>query len=211
MDLSKLPNEILIKILNYCKVLKLTQVSRRFNDIIGNSSLLMSKIHLVITEKSQNSEIIKSKRKYQNILIKFNYKINQHALDIFEKIGENVKQLELVRCIVHEKDFISILESFPNLEMISIFATFLKNEALIDKEVPLMVKLKKLVFRNSSPKFLLFLQNSPNLKHINIVFPFNQHSDVNGFFKTHQNIQEIENLMIDETLNGKFYIEYLGK
>lgn len=208
MDITKFPNEILIKIFEYCKVLRLTQVCKRFNEVISDSPVLMKKLHLLITEKIKCSNL-ESQRKYQNILFKFNYKINHHALSIVKECGCSIKSLELMRCIVHENDFINILHSLPNLEVISIYTTFIKNDFNIDMAIPEMRKLKKFNFRNSSAKFLQIFRKSPVLKSINVVFPYNQPEALNEFLEAKPDIQEIENFMAAE-IDDKVFGYILG-
>lgn len=204
--LSKLPNEILIKILEYCKVLRLTLVSKRFNEVISGSSVLMSKIQLVITS---NLEILQSERKFQNILIKFNYDIDENAVEIIKKFGVSIKQLEMIRCIVRQDDFIKIIKSLPNLEAITIITTFLKDVAApAELDVPLMIK--KIAFRSSNLKFLKILRTSA-LKRINCTFPWPQDQEAADFLNAHPNIEEIENLTvgkIDEKLLGHVLGEF---
>lgn len=204
MDLlSSLPNEILIKIFEDCKMLRLTQVSRKFNDIISNSQVLMKKVQLLITEKS-SLEILESQRKHQNIFIKFNYKVGEDALEIIRKFGSDIKKIEMMRSIVHEKTFYEILRAAPNLETLSIFTTFLRSDFEVEMEPLELKKLKELNFRNSDQKFLNFLENAIGIKNLNAAFLHNQPPELmTNFFTKHQSIEVIENLMVssmDDTL-----------
>lgn len=204
-EFSDLPNEILIKILEYCQVLQLTLVSKRFNEVISGSAVLMSKLHLVILDKSPNSEILQSKRKYQNIAIKFNYKIDEDALKAIKKVGENVKQLELIRCVVSQKDFNTILKSLPHLEVFSSVSTFIKeSEAEHDLEVPQTIK--KVNIRNFSPNFFCILQKMPGLKSVVLLYPSAFDHLLIDFFTTHPNIEEIDNLTFGEIDEAKLSV-----
>lgn len=204
-EFSDLPNEILIKILEYCQVLQLTLVSKRFNEVISGSAVLMSKLHLVILDKSPNSEILQSKRKYQNIAIKFNYKIDEDALKTIKKVGENVKQLELIRCVVSQKDFNTILKSLPHLEVFSSVSTFIKeSEAENDLEVPQTIK--KVNIRNFSPNFFCILQKMPGLKSVVLLYASAFDHLLIDFFTTHPNIEEIDNLTFGEIDEAKLSV-----
>lgn len=195
--LSTLPNEILIKIFENCKVLRLTQVSKKFNELVSNTPSLMKKIQLLITEKTVATQIVKSERQYQNILIKFNYQVNYNALDIVARFGSDIKQLEMMRCIVYEDVFYDILEALPNIETLSIFTTFLKIALTEEREMPELTKLQKLTFRNSDQNILNYFKNSHSLKNINLAFLHNQPIEVmTNFLQQHPEIEETENLMV---------------
>lgn len=202
-NITSLPNEILVKIFGHCKVLPLTLVSKQFNDIISNTPSLMKKFHLLITERSKNLEIAQSKRKHQKVLIKFNYKIDSSILEVLKTFKDQLKNLELMRCILTEDLFVQIMESLPNLETLSIYTTYLKSNLLLCEDVmkPLecMRHLKILNFRNSDQKFLYLLKKSNPISTINISLPHQYPCNVvTDFLEDHQDVEIIENLMVSE-------------
>ncbi|KAL7021317.1 hypothetical protein ACKWTF_011839 [Chironomus riparius] len=201
--LTSLPNEILIQIFGHCKVLPLTLVSKQFNNLISNTPSLMKKFHLLITERSKYLEIAQSKRKHQKVLIKFNYKINSSILEVLKTLKDQIKNLELMRCILTEDLFIEIMESLPNLETLSIYTTYLKSnlefKEAIMKPLECMKHLRILNFRNSDQKFLYLLKKSSLITTINISLPHQYPSNViTDFLQDHQDVEIIENLMVSE-------------
>ncbi|CAO1423932.1 unnamed protein product [Diamesa serratosioi] len=199
--MDQLPNEVIINIFKYCKVTPLLLVSRKFHDIIINSPKLMFKFPLLLSEKNvrESSELIlKSSRKWQVILLKFNYKVNEPCLEIFRKIGNGVKQMEIVRSIIKAAVFVKILELLPNLANCAIYTTYLqmKEEIKADSQFPPMKKLRKLSFRNSDDLFLRFLQNSV-LHTVNISFA-QQYAlpTIMNFLDKQRSIKVIENLSV---------------
>lgn len=197
-----LPKELLIEIFSYCKVLPLTHVCKEFNEIISDSSCLMKKFNLLINEKTNYQEVAQSRRKHQNILIKFNYKLEDSILDVLKVFGEQIKHLELMRCILREKLFIEMMELLPNLQTLSIYSTYLKSDytfRIESQPINCLGSLKALNFRNSDQKFLILLKNSPAVKSINISLPQQYPpSVVTDFLEHHKNVEVIENLMISE-------------
>lgn len=162
MDLiNNLPNEILIEIFEYCKVLPLTLVCKKFDNIISSSSQLMRSLSLVIKDKPAYSDLlVKSVRNHQSVSFKFNYKINEDCLQIFEKFKE-VKSLDLTRSIVSAEDFRKILSLLPKLEKLSIYSSHMKNKDHLElTEPPKLKSLKSLNFRNSDVAFLHSLRRS---------------------------------------------------
>lgn len=203
--LSNLPNEIIIKIFQYCKIVPLSQTSSKFNDLIGNSSVLMKKINLVITEKSKSSEIVKSKRKFGKVLIKFNYKINESILEIFDHFSNGIRSLELLRCILTEDLFVKILKSLPNLSTLTTHITYFKSNidgCDTDKRIILKLNsLKELNYRNSDHKILPMLA-SDSIRKINITSSV-QHSVsiTKKYLEQFHKLEVIENFMLSKIEN----------
>lgn len=200
-----LPNELLIEIFEYCKVLPLTLVCRRFNKIISGSSKLMRSLSLVIKDKQGSSDlIVKSKRNHQSVSFKFNYKIKEDCFKIFEKFNE-IKILDLTRSIVSAGDFKNILSLLPKLEKLSIYSSHMKNkENLNQLESPkLQMKLKSLNFRNSDAGFLFFLKDS-SIDTLFVAMPATDiHNDYANFLRSQTRLKKIEYMNTlggDETL-----------
>lgn len=190
---SKLPDEILLEVFEYCKLLPLLLVCKKFNEIIKDTPKLMKKVKLIISEKASAGELVKSERQHQSVYFKFNYKINETCLKLFEAF--NIKSLELVRCIIDAQLFLKMLELLPHLESLSIFTTYLKNK---DMELlpPHLRALKSLNIRNSDIGFLKFLTNS-SIKKLSFVLGGQYPADeVIAFFKTQHKIETIEYLHI---------------
>jgi F-box-like len=194
--LSKLPNEILLDLFEYCRVLPLFLVCKKFNQVISNSPALMRKISLVISEKISSSTLVKSERSHQAAYFKFNYKITDDCLEILTEFS-GIKSLELMRCIVPADVFLKMLKALPNLETMSIYTTYLKNkEHLKSFEAPRLTKLKRLNFRNSDEKFLDFLRNS-SLKSLYIGYPAQYSTKILvDFLKLQRKLRTIEYLSV---------------
>lgn len=199
--MDQLPNEVIINIFKYCKVTPLLLVSQKFHEIIINSPKLMFKFPLLLSEKNVRESyqlILKSRRKWQVILLKFNYKVNEPCLEIVRKIGNGIKQMEIVRSIIKAAVFVEMLELLPNLANCAIYTTYLQmqEEITADSIFPPMKKLRKLSFRNSDELFLRFLQHSV-LHTVNISFPpqYALHSIIN-FLDKQRSIQVIENMSV---------------
>ncbi|KAG5671835.1 hypothetical protein PVAND_002009 [Polypedilum vanderplanki] len=204
MNLTDLPNEILIKIFEYCKVLPLTHVSQKFNLIISNSSILMQKFYLVITEKTRCDEITKSERKHQKVLFKYNYKIDNSVLQVFNKYSE-IKHVEFMRCILLESTFIEILKASPNIKQLAVFSTYLKSDLIASDSGTVIdsYQLRELNFRNSDQKILYLIKCSMStILKMNISLPHQYPvSTIVDFLKRHDKIEEIENLTVSEIEN----------
>lgn len=167
---SNLPNEILLEIFEYGRILHLTLVCKKFNELISKSPSLMKKANLLISDKALLSEIKKSKRNYQGVDFRFNYKIGLDCLDVIS-VFDGIKHLEMRRCIVPADLFLKMLHSLPHLESISIYTTYLKNkEELKSFDPPQLTKLKNLNFRNSDEMFLAILQNS-SIENLYLAYP----------------------------------------
>lgn len=193
---SSLPNEILVEVFEYCKLLPLSLVCRKFNEVISCSPTLMRKISLVISEKTPALKPAQSERSHRAIYFKFNYKINESCLEILTTFSE-IKSLELMRCIVKADLFLQMLKLLPNLEMLSIYTTYLRNaEEIKDFEPPELKKLKRLNFRTSDEKFLKCLHKS-SLESLYIGYPA-QYSmkTLLDFLQTQSNIKAIEYLNV---------------
>jgi hypothetical protein len=202
MILTDLPYEILIKILEHCKVLPLTHVSQKLNEIISNSPVLMQKLNLVITEKTKCEEVKKSERKHQKVLFKFNYKINDSVLEVLRTFSD-VKHVEFMRCILHEGTFIEILRALPQLKQLSIYTTYLRGIEInfSEKEKVLELgNLKVLNFRNSDQKILnLVKRSSASIHKLNVSLPHQYPiSTIIEFLERHDKVASIENLTMSE-------------
>lgn len=193
---SSLPNEILLDIFEYCKLLPLVLVCKKFNEVISRSPILMRKISLVISEKTPALKLLQSERSHRAIFFKFNYKITEECLEVLTTFS-GIKSLELMRCIVKADLFLRMLTSLPNLETLSIYTTYLKNvEEISDFEPPELRKLKRLNFRTSDEKFLRFLHKS-SLESLYVGYPV-QYSikTLLDFLQTQPNIKTIEYLNV---------------
>lgn len=167
--LSKLPSEVLIEIFQYGQVSYLFLVCKKFNEVISKTPSLMKKMNLLISDKTDTTELMKSDRNHQGILFKFNYKITDSCIELLNTF-RGIKSLEFMRCIVPAKLFLEMLAALPSLETISLYTTFLKDvELLVTLKAPNMNKLKNLNFRNSSDKFLIILSGS-HLERISVSF-----------------------------------------
>lgn len=190
---TNLPNEILLDVFEHCRLLPLTLVCRKFNEIISNSPTLLKRVNLVISEKIPASNLVKSKRQHQAVLFKFNYKITEDSLDAFNKF-QGIKSLEFMRCLINADLFLKMLEALPNLETLSIYTTFLKNKEKIDP--PRLMNLKRLNFRNSDEKFLEYLQNS-ELRSLYVGFPPQSSNKIlEEFLKSQTKVRAIEYLSV---------------
>ena len=127
--------------------------------------------------------------------------MNEPCLEIFRKIGNGIKQMEIVRSIIKAAVFVEILELLPNLSNCAIYTTYLqkKEEITAECEFPPMKKLRKLSFRNSDELFLRFLQHSV-LHTINITFP-PQYAlpTIINFLDKQRSIQVIENMSLSNS------------
>lgn len=201
--MDNLPNEVIINIFKFCKVTPLLLVSRKFYEIIINSPKLMFKFPLLLSEKNirESSELIlKSNRKWQVILLKFNYKVNEPCLEILRKFGNGIKQMEIVRSIIKAAVFVEMLELLPNLVNCAIYTTYLqmKEKITTESKFPPMKKLRKLSFRNSDALFLRFLQHSV-LHTVNISFPLeNALPTIIHFLDKQRSIKVIENMSVSQ-------------
>ena len=168
--LSNLPNEVLLEIFSYCKILSLTFVCKKFNNLINNAPSLMRKVNLVISEKADELQLITSERQHQAIYFKFNYRIREDCLKVLNTF-RGIKSLEFVRCIVSYDLFTQMLLNLDHLETITIITTYLKEKENVEGiEPPQLTKLKSLCFRGSDVEFLNLLRNS-RLEKLFIVFP----------------------------------------
>lgn len=199
--LTKLPNELIIEIFEYCKVLPLTLVCKKFNEVIGNSTTLMRKVSLTVSEKSDGKTLSSSRRKHQSVSFKFNYKISESFVNVLDSY--EIKSLELLRCIVTWNVFLKLLKATPELESLSIFTTFLKNvEEMSSFEPPQLTKLKKLNMRNSAPKYLNFLTKAP-LEKVLLVIDERTNESTIDFLKQHPSIKAFDYFhvnVIEDTL-----------
>jgi hypothetical protein len=193
---TKLPNEILLDIFEHCRVLPLTIVCRKFNDIIRNSPVLMRKVNLLISEKVPVASLVKSERQHQGIQFKFNYKITGDCLEVFNQF-QGIRSLEFTRCIVDANLFMKMLGALVNLETLSIYTTFLQKANEMEKfDPPRLAKLKRLNYRNSDEKFLKFLLNS-SLESLYIGYASQNSSDLlEDFLKSQRKVKEIEYLSV---------------
>lgn len=167
--LSKLPSEVLIEIFQYGQVSYLFLVCKKFNEVISKTPSLVKKVNLLITDKTDTSELMKSDRNHQGILFKFNYKITDSCIELL-KTFRGIKSLEFMRCIVPAKLFLEMLAALPSLETISLYTTYLKDvEQMVTLKAPNTIKLKNLNFRNSSDKFLIILSGA-FLERISVSF-----------------------------------------
>lgn len=201
--MDQLPNEVIINIFKYCKVTPLLFVSQKFHEIIINSPKLMFKFPLLLSEKNIRDSyelILKSRRKWQVVLLKFNYHVNEPCIEILRKIGNGIKQMEIVRSIIRATVFVEMLELLPNLANCAIYTTYLqkKEEITADSKFPPMKKLRKLSFRNSDELLLRFLQHSV-LHTVNISFP-PQYAlpTIINFLDKQRSIKVIENLSVSQ-------------
>lgn len=199
---STLPNELLLEIFEYGKILPLLLVCRKFKEVIGNS--LMKKVHLVIGEKTVASELVKSEREHQSVYFKFNYKIGHDCLKILNRFS-GIKSLELVRCIVEAEVFLKMLHSLPNLESLSIFTTYLKRskeEKTKELDPPCLKKLKSLNFRNSDAEILFHLRGA-SIETLSILFPVQYPAaNLTDFLRSQPNIKTMDLALsgIDDSL-----------
>lgn len=193
---TKLPNEILIDIFEFCRLLPLSLVCKKFAEVIGSSPALLKKINLVISEKISFSNLKNAERKYNAVYFKFNYKINADCLDVFHKF-KGIKSLEFTRCIIQANLFLKILEVLPNLESLSIFSTFLLNKSDLEEfEPPQLTNLKRLSLRNSEETFLEYLHNS-SLKSLYIGFSSRYSAKtIENFLQTQSKVKVIEYLSV---------------
>lgn len=157
----------------------------------------MRKVSVVIAEKSDTKPIRQGMRKHQKVCFKFNYKITENFLSDLRNF--DIKSLEMIRCIVEANIFVKMLESFPQLESLAIYTTFIKSfdEVKRDQlELPQMRKLKKLNMRSSDSGFLYLLQNAA-LENLWLI-P-NQEIlwlSTKSFLNSHRNLEVIEYLRV---------------
>ena len=194
--LSELPSEILEQIFEYCKILPLTLVCQKFSDVIDKSPKLMKKLELIYSEKFDPVKVAESKRKYQSIHFKFNYKINKECLEVLTRF--NFKSLQLVRCIIDAQLFLQFLESLPNLETLLIFTTHLKNKDNFKLSDPPTRRLKYFNYRNSDIGFLAYLKNSKIKKFsTSPAFQYPIEATTN-FIRDHSEISFIDPLLVNQ-------------
>lgn len=198
MDLiSNLPETLLIEIFQYCKLLPLCYVSRKFNNLISSSAALMGRLKLVIT-KGTLSAIEESERIHRNAFIKFDYEIDDRHFQLFTRFQE-LRSIEFVRCIIQAETFFKILENIPNLKSLYISSTFLKNvETFVNTLIPPRAEnLKIISLRNSDELFLKFFKNASSIEFVHLVFQKScALAAVQDFFETQKNIKVIDRLSI---------------
>lgn len=198
---ESLPNEILLEIFEYCKVMPLMRVCTKFKALIVNAPQLMRKVNLIITEKSSFAVLTKIERNIQSVYFKFHYKIDESCLKLFETFS-NVKSVEFVRCIVSVNVFVKMLLALPHLESLSIYATHLRGKDDIWEELwsqmehPALTRLKSINFRNSDIGFLQFLKGA-QIETLSALLP-SQYSpdDLVSFLQSQKNIKTIESLSV---------------
>jgi hypothetical protein len=147
--MEKLSNEMLehiFRFLPFEDLLNVTQVSRNFDKVVGDSLKLMDRIKIRIKILTVNNLLLKVKR-IDLREIRFTSRRYQHLkitsvgechclqnddvpflLDLLETIGENIKSLEFFGFRAKSEFIVSILNYTPNLESLDSYAiTYLEN------------------------------------------------------------------------------------
>jgi F-box-like len=187
--MDRLPDEILIMIFNHCEVLPLTQVSKRFKDVI-ETSCLMRKVQLIIAEKI--SPALKTNRNYQNVKIKFRYNDNDKIVDILGHYGSSIRQLELTRCIIDGKSLYDCFKAMPNLETLNVSSTFIKGNYLEEHDLP-PLSIKNINIRTSDKRFLDLINGSLKVLHLHL--PRLSTHELIKFFDRNENVEEISSFL----------------
>lgn len=192
--LSNLPNEILLEIFGYCRIVSLTCVCKKFNELISNTPSLMRKVNLKLMDGGTSaSEMTKSKRQHQAIHFKFNYRIREDSLQLLNHF-RGIKTLEFIRCIIQFDLFEQLLRAVEHLETISINVTYLKEKDKTEARPPRLSKLKYLIFKNSDADFLQFFRNA-QLERVSIQFPTQYPLTIlEDFLRLQPNIKIIDSL-----------------
>lgn len=182
IEFLDLPNDLLVEIFQFCRILPLTLVCSKINEIIGQSSKLMKKIILKFQKEFDQNQFVYS-RKYQSVLILRNWDqlLNKNFLEIFKMF--NFKTLEIRECQLTLNNFIKCLEFAPNLENLIIDRMSMKS---IDEGdhfcPPTLNNFKSLKFISSDREFLKCFKNS-SLEKIEIMSYMQSPSDIINFLQ----------------------------
>jgi hypothetical protein len=108
--MENLVSELKIKLFEYClgSLKDLCLVSKEFQKII-TSSELMKNLPLILESKRKEKfeSIIKSQRKFQKIIIRYDYHFGEKGMKIIKNFGGSLKHLKIVRCIFSVDQFVS--------------------------------------------------------------------------------------------------------
>lgn len=193
--MEALPDDILLKVFGYCSmsIKKLCLVCKRFEKIITNSSELMLKMPLVINSSASETKyknIIRSRRRYCAVIIRYDYSFSENGMKILIKFGRNIKSLEIIRCLFTYAKITKMFEILPNLEALKISATFFQME-MPEEPLPSISSLKRIDFRFGDEKIFDFIRHS-KIKEINISLSNQNSQRFEDFMVNQKHLQKIE-------------------
>lgn len=158
-------NEIL-KYLSGNDLLNLTEVSRQWNQLIGQSPVAMNKIQLVINENWSREfdieDVISSERQYKHIKITSLLRRRDHVYQFFDQFASSLVSIDSLY------DFDMNGLQLPHLEWLAIRGPY-KHIFLDDSLLDAVVNLKTLIIEGSTrfpEKIISCLKLNPGLKEL---------------------------------------------
>lgn len=114
LKMEDLMDELKMKIFLYCtgSLKDLCNVNKHFANLISESPELMVKMPLVLESKRKEEKyktILRSQRKFQKIIVRYDYNFGESGMKIIKKFSGSLKHLKFVRCIFGAQQFVSSL------------------------------------------------------------------------------------------------------
>lgn len=137
--------EIILDELSGRQLLDVIRVCKTFEEVIGRSSRLMKKFNLLIKGlNSDDSALLRSQRKYKNLVFDGNSEVNAQLKKFLQVQQENIENVKITSCAIRLTDLVHLIDPVSqHIKVLQLFnVTLLTEESR--KNLILLPSLRKL-------------------------------------------------------------------